>query len=189
MQLVWLGITLFSALCNKRNKQKKRHATPLLPNFPGILTVNSVSKGRMRITLPILQKNKSLATKFVEQFSSFHAIKQVSCNLVLGSVCIHYNEDEVEPMVLQGAIFKTLGLDKELQNDAPSRLTDQLKQGLHACNYAVASKTNGLIDGKGLLALAILGVSVYQIRRAPLFLPNGYSLLRYGLLALLGKRT
>ena len=187
-KMMWLGLTMVSTLCAQLMKSKKTRPHNTLPNFPGLLTVNSVSRGRMRVTLPILRHNESLAVAFIQQLQALPAIHNVTCNLCLGTVVVNYQADEVEPIVLQGAMLKLLGLDKKLEEEAPNYIADKIKQGMRICNYAVSSKTNGLINAKGLLAIAVLGVGIWQIRQAPFSLPNGYTTLRYGLLSLLGKK-
>ena len=81
-KMMWLGLTMVSTLCAQLMKSKKTRPHNTLPNFPGLLTVNSVSRGRMRVTLPILRHNESLAVAFIQQLqaSLLAEFGNFSCN-------------------------------------------------------------------------------------------------------------
>lgn len=59
-------------------------------------------------------------------------------------------------------------------------MTRELKNMKEAVNMAVYEKTSGLLDIKSIITILLVVSGFVIVRRNPLSLPNGYTLLRWG---------
>ena len=186
--LLWAGISVFTTLLTSQKKNSGKRSRVKLLDFPDLLYVTNVGNGRMRLTIPVLKENRDVAEQLVNQLGSFSPISKVSCNLRLGSLLVCYNESEVTPAILQAAILRLLDLDSGIPEKAPSHLTTNIKQCFQTLNYAVSCKTNGFINLQGIISLLFVGTGIYQVSKLPKQLPNGYSLITWGMNYIMGSK-
>ena len=99
-----------------------------------------------------------------------------------------YNEDKVQPHILEGAVIKLLGLDAAIHQEENSVLEREFRTIINAVNKGVFEKTKGFMDGKYLLVIWLLIISVLKFIQNPETPLNPFSLLWWSTnIALRGK--
>ncbi len=183
-----LNASIIALICMNITKSDKKVANKnisKLPDFKGIVTVKSAIKGRMRLNIPILKNNEALCNELYSNLVKIDSIKEISVNFITGSLLICYDENEVEPHLLQAAAIKLLNLDVFINDDSESIIGTEIKAYLKSLNEAVKSKTGFLFDIKTITAIILLMFGLCRICRVPRILPDGYTLCRWGIRQLL----
>ncbi len=180
-----VGTVVAGAVMQKKHSARQNN-TLKLPSFSGAVEVKSAVRGRMRLSVPCLANNKELCEHLSAQLGRFSSVKSSNINPVLGSVLICYDENAVEPQLIQAAVIKLLGLEECAAQKCDSTVSKKAKQLKESISLAVSSKTCGILNFSSLLALSLIGVGIYRVKQNFEVLPNGYTILRWGFNRLLG---
>lgn len=160
MNPILLGSGAMLALSMLRGKQAK---CPL-PSFKGIIETVHFLPGRVRFYIPLLEKDKDRAADLEKQLKSLKVVKRVEVKPAIGMARITYEDEEVAPIILMGAVMKLLGLDQKLNEPRSGSLPNQFNAGIKVANDVIFDSTNGLLDFNSLLSLLLLGGAVYKVR-------------------------
>lgn len=174
--LLSLAGKIIGDLMSKNDFTKKNKSN--LPSFKGVLEIKHSINGRIRFYIPMLNNNEEAL--LIGQLSRVSAIKVVEVNTITNSLLVVYDEKAVDPAVLIGVIAKLLGLEESLTKKPEALVTRELKNMKEAVNMAVYEKTSGLLDIKSIITILLVVSGFVIVRRNPLSLPNGYTLLRWG---------
>ena len=176
--LLSLAGKIIGDLMSKNDFTKKNKSN--LPSFKGVLEIKHSINGRIRFYIPMLNNNEEAKEPLIGQLSRVSAIKVVEVNTITNSLLVVYDEKAVDPAVLIGVIAKLLGLEESLTKKPEALVTRELKNMKEAVNMAVYEKTSGLLDIKSIITILLVVSGFVIVRRNPLSLPNGYTLLRWG---------
>lgn len=176
-----------SCLLLKDNKKNQCNQLKL-PSFPNIVEVRSAIKGRIRLYIPLLKDNAMLSEQVLKEFEGIPVIKEVKINTKIATLLMIYNEDKVQPHILEGAVIKLLGLDATIHQEEKSVLEREFRTIINAVNKGVFEKTKGFMDAKYLLVIWLLIISVLKFIQNPETPLNPFSLLWWSTnIALRGK--
>ncbi|MGL5647581.1 MAG: HMA2 domain-containing protein [Clostridium sp.] len=177
--LISLGSrVLMSTLSNKKMETKEKNNGL---SFKGVLEVKHNIKGRVRLYAPRVKENIEYSNVLISQLSKVKSISNVEVNSVTGSIVICYNQAELELSLLIGVVIKLLGLEEAVSEKPKSLLSKEMKNVKEAVDVAFYNKTSGILDVKSVVAVLCLVVGARSIRLNPLQLPNGYTLVRWGM--------
>ena len=131
---------------------KKRQESPL-PSFIGILETVHYLPGRLRLRLPTYIKQNSAYEKLRDRLLGVSPISKVNCNPNSGSLLIHFDEQGIEPLLLQGVVIRLAGLDVLMQGQRQPWLSNIVKDSSKMVNDSIYDTSKGLLDVKTLLFL------------------------------------
>lgn len=144
-------------------------------NFNESFTINSYSKGRIRIR-SIELKNKEKGDLLTGNLMKIDGIKKVAINNITGSILIEFNEEKIDPDLLVPAISRLLELEAASQKEIT--LQKETTLVYNSLNYAVANKTNNFMDIDSFLPIVLLALAIYQYYKTRgLGLPSAITLL------------
>ncbi|MCB2338748.1 heavy-metal-associated domain-containing protein [Clostridium estertheticum] len=146
-------------------------------SFNGTIQVKQNISGRLRIYCDKLRDNK-LSQAINAQLCRIEGIKQVSVSLITGSILVIYDGKKIDSNLLQAAIVKLLGLDKESEKASNSIIMQEVTIANQALNYAMLDKTGGIIDLKTTLPIIFVGLAIKElVRTGNLGIPAPITLL------------
>ncbi|WP_297639151.1 HMA2 domain-containing protein [uncultured Clostridium sp.] len=177
--LISLGSkALTSALNNKKTETKEKDN---VPSFKGVLEIKHNIKGRVRLYAPRIKENSEYSQVLISQLTKVKSISNIEVNSVTGSIVICYNPAELELALLVGVVIKLLGLEEAISEKPKSLISKEIKNVKEAVDLAFYNKTSGILDIKSVAAVLCLVVGARSVRLNPLQLPNGYTLVRWGM--------
>ena len=169
------GVILASLL--KKGQGNKAPSAPLLRLHTPVRTCHLLP-GRVRFAVPALKGNKDAADRLTSALKRVQAIDLVAVNTISGSVVIRFNPEQISAELLVAAIIKVLGLEKELERIPASVLGREIHHVAHALNRAVYDQTQGLMDLRTALLLAMAGLGTIKLlQHRQLALPAAFTLL------------
>jgi len=162
--------TLFSG-------KKKENANPLLQiKWP--IRTRHLLPGRVRFQIPLLIGQTERLGEACEKVGKIEGVEKVACSGITGSVLIHFDEGQLQADLLFAALIRLLELERELVRTPQSTVGKEIGQVGHSLNQAVYSQTEGFIDLKTMVPLAIGGVGLFRlITERPLALPTAFTML------------
>ncbi len=187
--LIKTGIITLSSLAALVALFKNKTVNNLyLPDFKGLIEVKSAICGRIRFYIPCLQDNLTLAQQLSDQLTQIKGVDQVQINCHIATLIINFDQDLIEPHLIQAVIAKLLGLDNQIKQENPPIAGTKLQEYAETLNATIKYKTNNLLDISSLAAIIMLAGGLYRILRYPQQIPSGYSLLRWGALQIFRGR-
>lgn len=153
-----LGLCLAKQAANQLSVKKT-----LLPSFKNVVEVKHFVPGRIRLFIPKLQENKQAQEDLISQLGGIQCIKEIQANLVSGSLVVKYHLDQVDPMLIISAVIKVLALDKELEQKRIPLVLEKIQQIGQALNQAFYEQTNGLLDLRTTVSLALAYLALKKI--------------------------
>jgi len=160
-------------------KGKRPTLMPLLKNGP--VRVAHVVPGRVRMSVPLLQEDRSQASPLQEKLASLAGVQAVSVNPVTGSVMIRFDEASVQPELLYAATVRLMGLERELEKTPRPAVVKELRLMLDSLNRVVYDRTGGLLDFTSALLIILAGVGVKKmLAEGAKAMPAGFTLLWWG---------
>lgn len=171
------GFLLTALLGKKRAKTCRR-----LPSFPGILEIEHVLPGRMRLRAPALIGRSEFAADVQTRLEKLEGLASADANSVSGSLLLKFDSRRIEPEIMLAASIRVLGLEEQVAAAPRSRVGHEMREIGAALNRAIHDQTGGLIDlWTGLpLLLVVLGIRNVVARNGQL----GWPLLWWAYLAL-----
>lgn len=131
-----------------------------LPKIKGILEVKHSIPGRIRFFAPPLVGSPTQCQDLKPQLEKITIIHQVAISPITGSVVIHYDETEIEPIVLAGIMIKLLGFEDRITQKQPVLLDQKIKTLIKSLDYAVVENSKQRMDIKTSVTLLLLGCEV-----------------------------
>jgi hypothetical protein len=145
--------------------------------------------GRARFEVKRLRGADAEADSLAQSLQRIDAVEAVRVNPVTGSVLIRHDPDAISADLLVAAIIKVLRLEGDLNRVPPSTVRRELREVSHALNRAVYDRTQGIIDLRTAVCLALAAVGTTRLwRQGGLSLPAGFTLLWWAGNGLLGDR-
>lgn len=164
-------------------KRDTTSSAPEVPSFRGVVEVIHSIEGRIRFKVPSLKDDTQGLNDLNDQLSRISSIKSVQTNSVTGTVLIVYT-DEIEPTLLMGIMIKLLGLQEKVQKGTQSLVTKEFKSVEESLNLAIDEKTNGMLDLKSLMFLALSIIGIRKMIKYPTNTPPGFNYLWWGYTAI-----
>ena len=147
-----------------------------LPDFYGILEVQHYIQGRIRVKIPSLIQDYDGMNSLKEQLVKLNGIKEVSFNLILGTLLIKFDENVIEPMMLLGVILNICGLEEEVFSKKNGVVSSTVSEVLRAVDVTIYNKTKGILDIKSVIGSVFSFYGIKKVRQNPI-MPNGINLL------------
>lgn len=177
---------LLSFLLSK-DRQKSRN--PLL-DLPWPIKTVHLLPGRVRFHVPLMVGQKDLPQKTASQLSKINGIKSSDFSTITGNFLIYFDEKIIQADLIYAALIRLLQLEKELEKLPQSGLSREINSVTQSLNQAIYAKSNGFIDLKTIipLALGIIGITQIVSKKAPV-LPTGLTLLWWSYNSLIQNRN
>lgn len=168
--IFWGLLLASSVLTNSKdiknvNSLKNRINSLSIPSFKNVIEVRSAIDGRVRFYIPVLKSNHNLANNFITQIKQIPLIKKCEINTLTGSALFEYDGKNLDIQTLEGAVIKLLELDKIINGDKESSIEKEIKNISQAVNNGIYDYTNGKLNSKTLILIALVVGAFYQIRR------------------------
>jgi hypothetical protein len=159
------------------NKDKAKNRNPLL-DLPWPIRTVHLLPGRVRFHVPLMVGQKELPQKSANQLSKINGIKSADFSSITGTFLIYFEGKIIQPDLIYAALIRLLQLEKELEKLPRSSLSREINSVAQALNQAIYAKSNGFLDLKTIipLALGIIGVTQIVSKKSPV-LPTGLTLL------------
>jgi len=170
---------------------RKKGASPGKTNLPatGPVRTEHALPGRIRFRVPTLIDDVATSRDLATRFTKLEGIRSTAVNPATGSVLIHYEDGEVRPELIFGALVKLLGLKEEFERTQQSVIARELGVLGSSLDRAVYEKSNGLVDGWSLLMLGLATLGIRQIvNNGARALPTGVTMVWWALNGLNRKR-
>ncbi|SFE23639.1 HMA2 domain-containing protein [Peptostreptococcus sp. D1] len=168
--IFWGLLLASSVLTNSKDIKnissiKKNINSLSIPSFKNVIEVRSAIAGRVRFYIPVLKSNHSLANNFITQIKQLPLIKKCEINTLTGSALFEYDEKNLDAQTLEGAVIKLLELDKLINGNKESSIEKEIRNISQAVNNGIYDYTNGKLNTKTLILIALVVGAFYQIRR------------------------
>ena len=159
---------------------KAKHGRPgmgLPLNRTGPIRVAHALPGRIRFLVPSLKGAPEERLLRLSPLNTINGIKQVHTNPITWNVIVEYQQEQLEPVLIFGAVARLLGLEEEMEKMPAPAVTQELRMVEKSLNYAVLDKTRGAIDLRSAAALALLFAGSFKvIRDGWASFPGGFTL-------------
>ena len=157
--------------------KKKEGAHPLLGiNWP--IRTRHLLPGRVRFQIPLMVGQNERLEEACAKLGQVEGVASVDCSGITGSVLIRFDERRLQADLLFAALIRLLGLERELERTPASTVGKEIGGMGHALNQAVHSGTDGFIDLKTAVPLAIGAVGLYRmITQRPVALPTAFTMV------------
>jgi len=123
--------------------------------------------GRLRLKVPSLRGDRKTCETLAARFSNLRGIESAAASPVSGSVLLRYDENEVKPEILFGAVVKLLGLEQELERVPEPVLTRELKLLGQSLDRTVYERSGGLVNGWTVLLFGLAALGIRQAMNDP----------------------
>lgn len=134
----------------------KRAKKSRLPSFKGVIEIKHTLNGRIRLYVPKLIGNEVEKDMLLSQMIRMKSVEHIEVNTLTGSILLHYNPTEIEPIILISVIIKLMGLEENLDKNEKSKISKEIQQFGNALNRSFYENTQGIVDLKTLLPLMLI---------------------------------
>lgn len=147
------------------------------------MEVKHYSKNRLRLKIELLKNNTQAGEELENKMKNLQGIINIKSNSTIGSVVINFDENQVEPVIVIGAILNLLGLDDEVFKQKDGKFSNIFKDILAGIDNSIYNKSYGVLDLKSSLFILLMYYGVKKFRENPVW-PNGINLMwwAFGLL-------
>ncbi|MFP3984333.1 MAG: HMA2 domain-containing protein [Desulfurivibrionaceae bacterium] len=152
------GLALLALILHKKSSTQ-----PTLPSVKGVIeTVHSLP-GRLRLYVPSLKNDLTAADLLSTKMESIAAIRSIEVSTLTGSVLIHFDPAEVDPVVVFGATARILGIETELGAKPQPLLWREFKAAGDGINDSIYHASAGLMDLKTMVGLSLISTVGYGL--------------------------
>lgn len=154
------GLLVTAFLGRKRSAQ----TTGEIPGSKmGPVRVVHAIKGRLRLQVPAVNGLQEADLPGIATLKTLNGIQTVRFTPVTGSILIHYHPDQLEPMLIWGAVIKLLGLEDEMDKSPTPAILKEMKAFGRGLNRSVLQETHGFLDGRAILIILMLIIGVRKL--------------------------
>ena len=125
------------------------------PSFPGVLEVVHSITGRMRVKIPSMKGNRTLAESIIKAISPVRGIRKISANTLLGTLLVEYDPAVLTPVIVVSALSYCFGFDAEIHS-RKSVFAREVSTIGSAFNEAVLQRTHGVFDLRAIMMLLLI---------------------------------
>jgi hypothetical protein len=164
---------LLASIFNKKNTAK-------LPfqRYTGPIVTKHFIDGRIRFLINKLKNNQSLIDNLTKDICKIDGVDECTANYISGSLTIVYQPEKITPDLLFSVLIRLLQLEDEIEKIPRSKIENEIRTVGSSLNRAIYDKSNGLIDLKTAIPIALGVIGAQKIYR------EGWSTLPSGLILL-----
>ncbi len=173
MKFIW-PIMAATILQYIPKKQKDRLS------IKGIIEVKHCIENRLRVFVPILKNNDDAVNSLISELSKIEIISAVEASPITGTVTLKFDQSQIEPVLLLGAIVKILGLETQISKEENAELESEFAVLTKSIDSSVMKVSNDKLDIKSTVTVLIIASLAYNlfVNKAPLTsLPSPITLL------------
>ncbi len=147
--------TAFASMLNSSTKDKL--------SLKGVIEVRHCIKDRLRISVPSLKGNQSVADKLIADLDKLDVVKSSEASSLTGSVIISYDQSQMEPVFMMGILVQLLGLDNNLSAVEKAELEKEFSMMKDSFDRGLLSVTKGKIDTKSTVTTLLIAGIIYSL--------------------------
>lgn len=131
------------------------------PSVKGVIEVLHYLPGRLRLYVPSIINDTDTADMLRINMEHIESINSIQVNIASGSVLIHFEPSQVDPLIIFGATARILGIDQKIGANSQPLLWREFKTARNAINDTIFNSSAGLVDLKTLVGICLVGSIAY----------------------------